>query len=183
MNGLKSMVSARLDEIDAKEINSIPIGVDENGVPVEARPGRYGPYIRRGEDTCSIPEDLPPDELTMDKAMELLSAPSDERVLGVDPETGEDVIAKPGRFGPYVTLGLPEDGKPKPKTASLFQSMSLDTITMDEAMKLLSLPREVGHDPADGELITAPDQVRSGDEIRTRMRGGELISRVEASES
>ena len=155
MNGLKSMVSARLDEIDAKEINSIPIGVDENGVPVEARPGRYGPYIRRGEDTCSIPEDLPPDELTMDKAMELLSAPSDERVLGVDPETGEDVIAKPGRFGPYVTVGLPEDGKPKPKTASLFQSMSLDTITMDEAMKLLSLPREVGHDPADGELITA----------------------------
>ncbi len=154
-DGLKNMVSARLGEIDAREINSIPIGLDADGVPVVARVGRYGPYISRGDDTCSIPEDLAPDELTIDKAMELLSAPSDTRVLGPDPETGIDVVAKPGRFGPYVTLGEPGDGKPKPKTASLFGSMALDTVTLDDALKLLSLPRIVGTDPSDGEEITA----------------------------
>ncbi|MCB0992239.1 MAG: type I DNA topoisomerase, partial [Acidimicrobiales bacterium] len=154
-DGLKSMVAARLAEIDAREINSIPIGVDEDGALVVARVGRYGPYVQRGDDTCSIPDDLAPDELTIDKAMELLSAPSDTRVLGTDPQTGIDVIAKPGRFGPYVTLGEPEDGKPKPKTASLFASMSLDTVTLDDALKLLSLPRVVGTDPTDGEEITA----------------------------
>ncbi|NOX29080.1 MAG: hypothetical protein GXP35_03365 [Actinobacteria bacterium] len=149
------MVSTRLGEIDARAINSIPIGVDADGNPVVARVGRYGPYLSRGEDTCSIPEDLAPDELTIDKAVELLSAPSDERILGPDPESGVDIVAKPGRFGPYVTIGVPEDGKPKPKTASLFASMQLDTIDLDDAIKLLSLPRVVGVDPENNEEITA----------------------------
>ena len=154
-DGLKSMVSSRLAEIDARAINSIPIGMDADGVPVVARVGRYGPYLSRGDDKCSIPEDLAPDELTIDKAVELLSAPSDERVLGVDAQSGLEIIAKPGRFGLYVTVGLPETGKSKPKTASLFASMSLDTVTLEDAEKLLSLPRLVGVDPADGEEITA----------------------------
>ncbi len=152
--GLKHVVSARLGEIDARAINSIPIGVDSDGVPVVARVGRFGPYLSRGDDTVSLPDEIAPDELTIDRAIELLSAPSDERVLGVDDETGLEVIARPGRFGPYITLGMPEDGKPKPKTASLLSGMALDTVTFDEAMKLLSLPRTVGVDPADEVEIT-----------------------------
>ncbi|MFT5530844.1 MAG: DNA topoisomerase-1 [Candidatus Poriferisodalaceae bacterium] len=152
--GLKKLVSEdNIAEIDPREINSIPIGVDVNGEMIVARVGKFGPYLKRGEDTASIPEDIPPDELTIDRAVELLEAPSQERVLGVDPETGIDILAKPGRFGPYITVGNPEDGKDKPKTASLFKDMNLDTVTLDDALKLLSLPRVVGNDPADGGEI------------------------------
>ena len=153
--GLRDLVSdERLLEIDPVEINTIPIGVDENGEVVVARVGKFGPYLKRGDDTCSIPEDIPPDELSIDRAIELLEAPSEERILGTDPESGLDVIAKPGRFGPYITVGQPDDSKEKPKTASLFKNMSLDTVTFDEAMKLLTLPRVVGNHPEDGEEIT-----------------------------
>jgi DNA topoisomerase-1 len=154
--GLHQMVSGHLDEIDARAINSIPIGADADGVAIVARPGRYGPYLQRGDDTASIPEDLAPDELTPARAVALLEAPSDDRVLGQDPATGLSVLAKAGRFGPYVQLGDPEteavDGKPK--TASLFQIMTINTLTLDEALQLLSLPRVVGADPADGVEIT-----------------------------
>ncbi len=153
--GLRDLVSdERLVEIDPVEINSIPIGVDANGEMVVARVGKFGPYLKRGDDTCSIPDDLPPDELTMDRAMELLDAPSDERVLGLDPDSGLDVIAKPGRFGPYVSLGQPSDDGPKPRTASLFSTMSLDTVTLEDALRLLSLPRVVGRHPDDDEEIS-----------------------------
>ncbi len=100
--GLKELVSDRLDEIDARAVNSIPIGVDENGQLIEARVGRYGPYLERGEERASIPEDLPPDELTVDRAVELLEAPKGDRVVGDDPATGLPVYAKAGRYGPYV---------------------------------------------------------------------------------
>jgi DNA topoisomerase-1 len=152
--GLKELVSDRLDEIDARAVNSIPIGVDENGQLVEARVGRYGPYLERGEERASIPEDLAPDELTMDRAIELLEAPKGDRVVGEDPQTGLPVYAKAGRYGPYVQLGDIEDGsKEKPKTASLFQTMAVDTVTLDEALQLLSMPRVVGIDPGSGEEI------------------------------
>lgn len=154
--GLKAMVNDRLEGIDARAINAIPIGVDESGEPVEARVGRYGPYLTRGDQRTSIPEDMAPDELTIVKAVELLEAPSEERVLGTDEESGLEVIAKPGRFGPYIQLGIPEEGsKEKPKTASLFKSMELDTVTLADAMKLLSLPRLVGEHPEDSEPIEA----------------------------
>ena len=153
--GLRDLVSdERLLEIDPVEINTIPIGVDENGEMVVARVGKFGPYLKRGDDTCSVPDDIPPDELTIDRAVDLLDAPSEERILGTDPDTGLDVIAKPGRFGPYISLGQPDELDEKPKTASLFSSMALDTVTFDEAMKLLSLPRVVGQHPEDGEDIT-----------------------------
>jgi DNA topoisomerase-1 len=152
--GLKELVSDRLDEIDARAVNSIPIGVDEDGQLIEARVGRYGPYLERGEERASIPEDLPPDELSIDKAVEIIEAPKGDRVVGQDPATGLPVYVKAGRFGPYVQLGEIEDGsKEKPKTASLFQTMAVDTVTLEEALQLLALPRVVGAHPESGEEI------------------------------
>ncbi|MGH2748556.1 MAG: type I DNA topoisomerase [Actinomycetota bacterium] len=154
--GLHALVNDHLDEIDPREINSIPVGRDAEGRELVLRVGRYGPYLQRGDDTASVPEDLPPDELTADKAQELLDAPSDDRVLGVDPDTGLEVHVKTGRYGPYVQLGEIEDGsKEKPATASLFKSMEPKTVTLDEALRLLGLPRVVGEHPDDGEEILA----------------------------
>lgn len=150
--GLKEMVTDRLDKIDAAGINSISLGQDSAGEPIVARVGRYGPYLQRGEDTASLPDDIVPDELTARRAEELLEAPNDDRLLGEDPETGEPVVARNGRFGPYVQLGDPADGKPK-KTSSLLSTMSLDTIELGDALQLLSLPRDVGPHPEDGEPI------------------------------
>jgi len=172
--GLLAMKAKALEEADAEAINTIPIGVDESGEPIVVRNGRYGPYLRRGEDTASLPEDLPLDELTIDKAMEILSAPKGGEPLGTDPDSGLPVYAKSGRFGPYVQLGdqdtLP-DGE-KPKMSSLFQTMSLSTITLDEALQLLRLPRVVGAHPDDGrEIIAANGRygpfVKWGDETRS----------------
>jgi DNA topoisomerase-1 len=162
--GLKEKVSTRLPDIDARAVNTIPLGMSEDGKPVVARVGRYGPYVQLGDSenaddnqTASIPDDIPPDELSLEKAMEYLSQPKEGRILGIDPETGMDIYAKAGRFGPYVQVGTFEefDGTDeKPKTASLFQTMTLERVTLDEAFQLLSLPRTVGADPADGEVIT-----------------------------
>ncbi|MEE9414258.1 MAG: type I DNA topoisomerase [Acidimicrobiales bacterium] len=152
--GLKRKVDERLGEIDARAINTIPLGVTSDGEAVVARVGKYGPYVQRGEDTASIPDELAPDELTIEKAIEYIEAPSGDRELGEDPETGLTVFTKAGRFGPYVQLGEMVDGEDKPKTGSLFSTMSLETITLEDAMKLLSLPREVGIDPADDKMIT-----------------------------
>ncbi|MFF0969791.1 type I DNA topoisomerase [Streptomyces sp. NPDC003703] len=160
LGGLKELVTD-LGAIDAREVSSFPVG---NGIVL--RVGRYGPYIERGEkDTDShqradIPDDLAPDELSVELAEELLAKPSGDFELGADPVTGHQIVAKDGRYGPYVTEILPE-GTPKtgknavkPRTASLFKSMSLDTVTLDDALKLMSLPRIVGAD-AEGVEITA----------------------------
>ncbi|WP_435643254.1 type I DNA topoisomerase [Streptomyces sp. H49] len=160
LGGLKELVTD-LGAIDAREVSSFPVGND-----IVLRVGRYGPYIERGEkDTeqhqrADIPDDLAPDELTVELAEELLAKPSGDFELGTDPQTGHTIVAKDGRYGPYVTEVLPE-GTPKtgknavkPRTASLFKSMSLDTVTLDDALKLMSLPRVVGTD-ADGVEITA----------------------------
>ena len=153
--GLRQQVVDRLESIDAREVNSIPLGFDDQGRDIVVRVGRYGPYIQRLEDRASIPDNLPPDELTIEKAIELLEEqPSGEKILGTDPESGLTVIAKSGRFGPYVQLGE-SDGKEKPKTASLFKAMSLDSISLEEALQLLTLPRLVGIDPETGEEVLA----------------------------
>ncbi len=152
--GLKTMVAARLEEIDAREVNSIPLGSDEQGREIVVRVGRYGPYLQRGDDTASIPEDLAPDELSIAKATEILEAPSDDRKLGEDPATGLPVFVKAGRYGPYVQLGEIEEGsKEKPKTASLFKTMDPKTITFEEAQKLLTIPRVVGRDAEGNEIL------------------------------
>lgn len=154
--GLKHKVDERLGEIDARAINSIPLGVTEDGEMVVARVGKYGPYVQRGEDsTASIPDDIPPDELTVDRAVEYIeNAAKGPLSLGKDPATDMDVYVMTGRFGDYVQLGEMVDGEDKPKRASLFSSMSTETITLDDALKLLSLPRVVGVDPADQVEIT-----------------------------
>ena len=155
--GLKETVKEAEPGIDAAEVNSIPIGLDPDGVLIVAKPGRdNSPYLIRGDDTASIPTSLPPDELTVEKALELLAAPKGGRELGTDPATGLKVYAKTGRYGPYVQLGEYDDeGESKPKMASLFQTMTVDHIDLDDALDLLSLPRVVGVDPSDGAEITA----------------------------
>ncbi len=153
--GLDRLVTEGLETIDAAAINTILIGADDDGVPIVVKPGRYGPYVRRDEDTASVPEDLPPDEMTVEKALELLAAPKGDKPLGTDPESGLTIYVKPGRFGPYVQLGELEEGKDKPKTSSLFKTQTLDDITLDDALQLLSLPRVVGVDPETGEEIVA----------------------------
>jgi len=153
--GLKEAVAAHLGAIDAREINSIPIGVDSQGRTIVARVGRYGPYLQRGDDRAPVPDDLPPDELTVERAEALLDAPSSDRVLGTDPETGLEVQVRSGRFGPYVQLGGTGEDGGKPRTASLFKSMSPETVTLEEALELLRLPRVVGRDPGTGEEVLA----------------------------
>jgi DNA topoisomerase-1 len=155
--GLKDLVHDRLGEIDAREVNSIPIGTAEDGEPVIVRVGKYGPYVQKGADSASserasVPEDLPPDELTVERAMSLLQKQSDERVLGQDPETGEPIVVRGGRYGPYVTT-QPLDGA-EARTASLLSSMDIESVSLEDAMRLLSLPRVLGTDPATGDDIT-----------------------------
>ena len=154
--GLKRLVEQNLDEIDAAEINTFALGKDADGEDVVAKPGKYGPYVKRGEDTASVPDNLPPDELTVEKALELLAAPKMDAPIGE--MDGLPVYAKNGRYGPYVQWGdhdNPPDGMEKPKMASLFKSMELETIALDDAKRLLELPRHVGDDPTDGIAILA----------------------------
>jgi DNA topoisomerase-1 len=153
--GLKEDVASHLGEIDAREVNSITIGSDGDGEAIVVRVGRYGPYLQRGEDRASIPEDLPPDEMTVERAEELLAAPSGDRSLGTDPDSNLPVLVRSGRFGPYIQLGEAVEGGDRPRTASLFKSMTPETVQLDQALDLLRLPRTVGTDPSSGEEIQA----------------------------
>jgi DNA topoisomerase-1 len=142
---------------DPAVVNAIPLGKDPDGELVVVRNGRYGPYVKRGEDTVSVPSDVPPDELTVARALELLAAPKGDEPLGTDPASGLPVYVKSGRFGPYVQLGDAETlpAGVRPKMGSLFKTMDPATIDLDTAVRLLSLPRTVGVDPASGEEIVA----------------------------
>ncbi len=154
--GLKRLVEENLDEIDAAEINTFPLGEHPDGGLIVVKPGKYGPYVKRGDDTASVPDDLTPDELDIAKAVELLAAPKSDAPIGV--LDGLPVYAKNGRYGPYVQWGDHDDPPPgmeKPKMSSLFKTMILERITMDEATALLQLPRHLGDDPADGVPIYA----------------------------
>ena len=146
--GLKDLVSD-IGDIDARDVSSFPLADSD----IVVRVGRYGPYLERDGQRVNVPEDMAPDELTVAKAEELFSQPNADVILGTDPATGHVLVAKAGRFGPYVTEQLPEDSRDKPRTASLLKSMALDTVTLDDAVKLLSLPRTLGE--LDGEPVTA----------------------------
>ena len=147
--GLKLLVGD-ISDIDARDVSSFPLADSD----IVVRVGRYGPYLERDGQRVNVPEDLAPDELTVEKAEELLNQPNDDVVLGTDPGTGLTVLAKAGRFGPYVTEQLPDDApaSAKPRTASLLKSMALDTVTLNDALKLLTLPRLLGE--LDGEPVT-----------------------------
>ena len=171
--GLHHLVTEHLDEIDARAVNSIEIP----GTEAVVRVGRYGPYIEHGEQRASLPADLAPDELTPAKVEELLAQP-DNKPLGVDPETGTEIVVRSGRYGPYVTEVLAESEE-KPRTASLFSTMSPETVTLDEALRLLSLPRVVGE--LDGEPVTAQNgrygpYIKRGSESRSLESEEQLFS-------
>jgi DNA topoisomerase-1 len=147
--GLKDLVSD-LSDIDARDVSSFPLP----GSDIVVRVGRYGPYLERDGERANIPEGTAPDEVTAEYAAELLNRPSGDKILGTDPDTGKTIVAKAGRFGPYVTEVL-EDNAPasaKPRTASLLKSMDLDSVTLEDAVRLLTLPRTLGE--LDGEPVT-----------------------------
>ncbi|MGA0801208.1 MAG: type I DNA topoisomerase [Ilumatobacteraceae bacterium] len=155
--GLKRLIEQNIVDIDAAAINSFPIGADPTtGEVVNVKPGKYGPYVKRGDDTAGVPDNLAPDELTIDEALRLLSMPKSDEPIGE--WEGHPVFAKNGRYGPYVqwgTMDEPPEGLAKPKMVSLFKTMALEHITMRDALDLLSLPRAIGTDPNDGVEILA----------------------------
>ncbi|HKU58035.1 MAG TPA: type I DNA topoisomerase [Gaiellaceae bacterium] len=162
--GLKALVSD-IEEIDARAINTLEIG---NGIDV--RVGRYGPYLQKGDQRQTLPPDIAPDELTVAKAEEILATGSQEHDLGADPETGNPLIVRTGRYGPYVTEVLPDGDDSKPRTASLLKGMSPESVTLEDALKLLSLPRTVGESEGE-EVVVANGRygpyVKKGKETRS----------------
>ncbi|WP_307846409.1 type I DNA topoisomerase [Actinospica durhamensis] len=192
--GLKDLISDKLNEIDARETNTFPIA---EGIAL--RVGKYGPYIERYDaegnslGRANVPDGTLPDELTPELAEELLARPSGDRDLGTDPATGYQIVAKDGRYGPYVAEVLPEDapktGKNavKPRNASLFKSMDLEAIDLANALRLLALPRVVGVDPESGEEITAQNgrfgpYLRKGEDSRS-LSGEEQIFDITLDEA
>jgi DNA topoisomerase-1 len=191
--GLKSLVDASIEQVAPQEVSRFVIGTTSDGEDVAVRVGRFGPYVQVGDSDrrASVPDDLPPDELTVGRALELLERSANgSRVLGQDAETGKPVYVKSGRFGPYVQLGDPELTEKgnvkrggKAKMASLWPSMSPETLTLQDALMLLSFPREVGRHPESGEPITAQDgrfgpYLKMGSETRS-LSEHELLATID----
>ncbi len=171
-SGLKQQLEHKGEEVDAREISRIYIGTADDGELVHVRVGRYSPFVEKGERTASLPDETPPDEVTLEAALKLLeqAAQADEP-LGMDPESGKPVYLKVGRFGPYVQRGTPEDEE-KPQNASLLKGMDPSNVDLDTALKLLSLPRNLGSNPQNNEAVMAYNgrfgpYVKCGEETRS----------------
>jgi len=181
--GLKRIVANNLDEIDAAAINTFILGKNPaDGEDVFVKPGKFGPYVRSLENTAGVPDTMTPEDLTLEVALELLAAPKGDEPIGqID---GFPVFAKTGRYGAYVQWGTPDNlppGLEKPKMVSLFATMNVERLTMKDAEDLLSLPRTVGHDPADGEIITAQNgrfgpYISKGKDSRTLQNEEQILS-------
>ena len=180
--GLRNIVATNLDTIDAAALNTFPLGVHpDSGDDVVVKPGLYGPYVRCGEKTASVPDLMTPDELTLEAAVTLLAAPKGDTPIG--DHDGHPVFVKSGRYGPYVqwgTMDEPPAGFEKPKMVSLFKTMNVDRMTLEQCIELLSLPRTVGVDPADGEPITAQNgrygpYISKGKESRSLQNEEQLL--------
>jgi len=170
--GPKPQLKNKVDEIDARSISRILIGTPEGGEPVFVRVGRYSPFVEQGDRTASLADETPPDEVTLESALKLLDqAKQGEEPLGMDPETQKPVYLKVGRFGPYVQRGTMEDEE-KPQNASLLKGMKPEDIDLATALKLLTLPRELGNNPLTSLPVTAYNgrfgpYVKSGEETRS----------------
>jgi DNA topoisomerase I len=181
--GLTTLIEHAMANADPAVVNAIPLGKDQDGEVVMVRNGKFGPYLKRAADTVSVPADLPPDELTMALALELLAAPKGDEPIGTDPESGLPVFVKSGRHGPYVQLGDAEtlpDGA-KPKTASVFKDMDAASLPLEVALQLLTLPRTVGVDPATGEEIIARSGrfgpfLKRGDDTRNLAKEEDMLT-------
>jgi DNA topoisomerase-1 len=181
--GLKRIVANNLDEIDAAAINTFILGKNPaDGEDVYVKPGKFGPYVRSLENTAGVPDTMTPEDLTLEVALELLAAPKGDEPIGqID---GFPVFAKTGRYGAYVQWGTPDNlppGLEKPKMVSLFATMNVERLSMKDAEDLLSLPRTVGHDPADGEIITAQNgrfgpYISKGKDSRTLQNEEQILT-------
>lgn len=170
--GLKALVEKGEETIDPRQVCGLPIGKTEDDQEVEVRIGRYGPFLSMGDVRAGVPDDTPPDSLTVERAVEMLAiAAKGPEALGKDPETDKPVYLKAGRFGPYVQLGDAEEGV-KPKMASLLAGMAEKDVDLALALRLLSLPRVIGSHPETGDDVLAANgrfgpYVKSGEEIRS----------------
>ena len=173
--GLKQQLANKVDEIDARHVSRIAIGQPEGSEPIYVRVGRFGPFLEQGERRAAVPADIAPDELRLAQALELLDkAAQAEQPLGICPETGKPVFLKTGRFGPYVQRGAPDDDKKQ--NASLLKGMTPEEIDLETAVKLLSLPRELGTHPQSGGAVVAYNgrfgpYVKCGEETRSLTEG------------
>ncbi|MCA9751169.1 MAG: type I DNA topoisomerase [Gemmatimonadetes bacterium] len=181
--GLRPLVERKAEEIDPRDICTIPVPNNGRTGELVVRVGRYGPYLQRGEETASLPEGICPDELDPAKAEALLSqAKRADEPLGTDPESGKQIYAKSGRFGPYVQLGEldPDDKKNRPKTASLIAPMTLETLTLDQALQLLSLPRVLGQDDAGVDVVAHNGRfgpyIKRGDDTRSLTADDDVLT-------
>ncbi len=188
--GLKQRIDSSWEAIDARAISTIPLGEDADGRPIAARVGRYGPYLEAGdgEQRATIPEDQPPDELTIERALELLAeAALGGSVVATEPESGKPIYVKSGPNGPYVQVGENDDNDGKPKRASLWPDMAIETLTAEQALDLLSYPRVLGAHPESGEEIAAQDgrygpYIRAAKETRS-LRDHEHLRTIDLDEA
>ena len=188
--GLKQRIDSSWEAIDARAISTIPLGEDADGRKIAARVGRYGPYLEAGdgEQRATLPDDQPPDELTIERALELLAqAALGGSVVATEPESDKPIYVKSGPNGPYVQVGENDDNGGKPKRASLWPDMSIETLTAEQALDLLSYPRVLGAHPESGEEIAAQDgrygpYIRAGKETRS-LRDHEHLRVIDLDEA